>query len=364
MGRSSRYAHRSLKRLTSWFRGRGGRALGTALLVLPAVGYIAYRMVQNWGQVRASTWTFRPAYGALALLGYFLALSGVLWAWNRIVGQLTPFRRFAQNARLYCLSNLSRHIPGAVWYMAGRTFLYGQVGVPASRTLAGIALEVLLTITAGLLTYLLSLPLAGSLGAAPLRLGLALGLLVPALLFLQPPLFNRILAFFLRRLGSREEVRITYRGLFPVLLIYVLTWVFGGATLYALIRSIYNPLPWTELPAVVGIWAAAGTIGLLASTFLLGLGVREVALSTLLLALLPEERAIAAAVLFWFLLTAGDLITAGLALLFSRRGETAPGSSAGAPAEISANRPPAQPLGQEEVGPEEVTPGAQGNQVP
>ncbi len=355
---------RLLERLSSYLRGRTGRALGTALLLLPAVGYIAYRMVQNWEQVRTSPWSFRPIYLVLALLGYLLALWGVLWAWNHIVGQLTSFRRFAQNARLYCLSNLSRHIPGAVWYMAGRTFLYGQVGVPPSRTLAAIALEFLLTTVAGLLTYLLSLPLARSLGAAPLRLGLTLGLLVLALGFLQPPLFNRVLAFFLRRSGSREEVRITYRALLPPLLAYLLAWTLGGATLYAVIRSIYDPLLWQEIPAVIGIWAAAGTIGLLASTFLLGLGVREVALGTLLLTLLPEERAIAVAVLFWFLLTGGDLVTAGLALLFSRRGRAEHKGFPSAAAEVSANRSSAQSLGQAKVGPEEVAPGTQGDQAP
>ncbi len=258
-GRPSGFGRPFPARLPSYLRGRTGRALGTSLLVLPAVGYIVYRMVQNWEQVRTSPWSFRPGYLVLALLGYLLALGGVLWAWNYIIGKVSPLRRFAQNARFYCLSNLPRHIPGAIWYMAGRTFLYGQAGVPPSRTLAAIALEVLLTTVAGLLTYLFSLSLAGSLGGAPLRLGLALGLLALALGVLQPPLFNLILAFFLRRFGGREEVRITYRALLPPLLAYLLAWTLGGATLYAVILSVYEPLPWQEIPAVIGIWAAAGT---------------------------------------------------------------------------------------------------------
>ncbi len=363
-GRPSGFGRPFPERLPAYLRGRTGRALGTSLLVLPAVGYIVYRMVQNWEQVRTSPWSFRPGYLVLALLGYLLALGGVLWAWNYIIGKVSPLRRFAQNARFYCLSNLPRHIPGAIWYMAGRTFLYGQAGVPPSRTLAAIALEVLLTTVAGLLTYLFSLSLAGSLGGAPLRLGLALGLLALALGVLQPPLFNRILAFFLRRFGGREEVRITYRALLPPLLAYLLAWTLGGATLYAVILSVYEPLPWQEIPAVIGIWAAAGTIGLLASTFLLGLGVREVALGTLLLALLPEERAIAVAVLFWFLLTGGDLATAGLSLLSWRRGRADPKGLPGVPAEICANWPLSQGLGQAKVGPEEIAAGTQGDQAP
>ena len=319
---------RIVGRLPSWVRGRTGRILGTALLVLPAVGYIAYRGYQNWDQLRASAWSFRPAYWALTLVGYVLSVVCVLWAWNRIAGHLTPVKRFGQNARLYCLSNLPRHIPGSIWYMAGRSYLYKQVGVPASLTMAGIALEVFLTIGAGLLTYLLSLPLAGSLGAGPLRLGIALGLLALALLILQPPVFNRVLGFFLRRFGSQEQVHITYRGLLPPLLVYVLTWGIGGATLYTVILSVYEQVPWQEIGAVIGIWAAAGTVGLLASTFLVGLGVREVTLGALLTALIPEDRALVVAILFWFLLTGGDLVLAGLFTLLSRGRASGPGEPA------------------------------------
>jgi len=307
---------RILERLPPWLRGRGGRMIATALLVLPAVGFIAYRSYQNWDQLRASAWSFRPAYLGLTLLGYLLALGSVLWAWHRIVGTLTPLRRFGQNARLYCLSNLPRHIPGSIWYMAGRSYLYSQVGVSPSLTMAGIALEVFLTTAAGLLTYLFSLPLAGALGTAPLRLGIALGLLALALLVLQPPIFNRVLSFFLRRFGSQEPVRITYRSLWPPLLAYIGAWIVGGLTLYSAILVVYN-LPWQEIPAVIGIWAASGTVGLLASTFLVGLGVREVTLAVLLTTtlLLPEDRALVVAILFWFLLTGGDLLTAGLSAL-------------------------------------------------
>lgn len=317
---------RLLERLPAWLRGRSGRILGTALLVVPAVGYIAYRSCQNWEQIRASAWTLRPGYLGLTVAGYIPAFFCMVWAWHRIVGQLTSLRHLGQNARFYCLSNLSRHVPGSIWYMAGRSYLYGQLGVPASLTLAGIALEVFLLAAAGLLTYLLSLPFAGALGTAPLRLGIALGLLLVVLTVVQPPFFNRVLGFFLRRFGSQERVRITYGGLFPPLLAYMLAWSIGGLMLYALVRAVAD-LPWSEIPALIGIWAAAGTVGLLVSTFLVGIGVREVTLTVLLTALIPEDKALVVAILFWFLLTGWDVAAGLLALL--GRGKGLPGPPAG-----------------------------------
>lgn len=318
------------ERLRLWLRGRTGRIVATLLLVLPAVGFIAYRAYQNWEQIRTSAWSFRPGCFGLTLVGYMLALVCILWAWNRIVGLLTPLRRFAQNARLYCLSNLPRHIPGSIWYMASRSYLYSQEGVVVPLTMAGIALEVFLTTSAGLLTYLLTLPFAGALGAAPLRLGIALGLLAVALLVLQPPLFNRTLRFFLRRFGGAEQVHITYGGLWPPLLGYMLAWGLGGLTLYTTICAVAD-LPIERIPAVIGVWAAAGTVGLLASTFLVGLGIRELTLAVLLTTLIPEDRALVVAILFWFLLTGADVAAGLLALL--AHGPGRPNPTVGPPAD-------------------------------
>lgn len=313
---TERFVAQITERLPPWLRGKGGRFLLTALLIVPALAFIGYRSARNWDQIRDYRWTFHPGFAALALAGYVLALLCVLWAWNRLMGRLAGFTNLGENARILCLSNLPKRIPGSIWYMAGRAYLYGQHGVAVSATLTAMALEIALTTVAGLVTYLLTLPLVAGAGT-PLRLGIALGLLLLLGIGLQPALFNRALAFLLRKLGSQTQIRIDYRDLGIPLLIYVLAWCVGGATLYATIRAIY-PLSWPQLPAVVGTWAASGAIGLLASTFLFGFGVREVALSVLLAALMPQPLAVGVAILFWFLLTIGDLISAGVLALIRR----------------------------------------------
>jgi len=59
-------------------------------------------------------------------------------------------------------------------------------------------------------------------------------------------------------------------------------------------------------------------VGLLASLFLLGIGAREVALSVLLAAFMPSPMAVIVAILFWFLLTIGEVAWAGIFALLGR----------------------------------------------
>jgi hypothetical protein len=326
------------ERLPPWAKGRAGKVALTALLLLPAVGIIAYRTWKNWGQLMASPPVLRPVFWIPALVGYTLAVLCALWIWNRLMVVLANFRHAGQNARIYCLANLPKHIPTPIWYMASRGYLYSQVGVPPSLTLAATALEITLLVASGLTTYLLTMLLAGPGSVVPLQLGLALLLLAVAVALLQPPVFNRILALVLRRVGSTAQVHIAYRDLGPLLLAGLLAWGIGGITLSFVAQSVY-PIPWAQVPTVIGYWAASSTVGILASVFIMGLGVREVALSVLLAALMPQPLAVAVAVLFWFLLTGGDLATAGIAALLSRRSAKAPEPGTGA-ADGAEERPP------------------------
>jgi len=128
-------------------------------------------------------------------------------------------------------------------------------------------------------------------------------------------------------LGSAVRVKITYREILPLFPAFLLAWIFPGAGLYVLSRSLYT-LPLAVLPDILAMWAISGTLSMLASTFLMGSGVREVALSFLLAMYMPQPIAVVVAILFWFVITIGEVFWAGMFSLACRRdrvGEVIPG---------------------------------------
>jgi len=301
-------------RLNQWLSGGKKsllrRALLTAVFVVPALAFIAYQTWRNWEQLRTYTWNLRPELWVLAFGGYTVALNIELIAWNRIMARLGGMASFRRNARLYCVSNLSKRLPGVVWYLAGRALLYREEGVSASATLAGSALELAMMAATGPVVYFGVLPFTGGVLRGWMLLA-ALGALIGGAVVLQPAIFNRIVAFFLRRLGSSAHIQVTYRDVLPLVPLYLVAWGIGGPVLYVVTYSIH-PLPLATLPLLTSIWVASGTLTLLIGTFLLGFGVREVALSLLLTSVMPQPLPVIVALLFGLILVVSELVWTGI----------------------------------------------------
>jgi hypothetical protein len=314
--------HTLWNRLTTWMAGDRKsllrRVLLSAVFVVPALVFIAYQTWRNWEQLRSYTWKLRPEFWALAFLAYSVVLNIELLAWNRMMGRLGGVSRFFTNARLYCISNLSKRLPGVVWYLAGRALLYREEGVPASVTLTGSALEFALMTATGPVVYLAALPWSSGVPSSWIYLAGA-GALVAMAIVLQPAIFNRITAFVLRRLGSTAQLQVTYRDVLPLVPLYLAAWLVSGVVVYAVACSVY-PLPLAALPTTIGIWAACGTLTLLISTFLLGFGMREVTLSLLLTVVMPQPMPVIVALVFGLLMVLFELSWTAIFALWRRRG--------------------------------------------
>lgn len=302
-------------RLVANHHGLIRRLLLSGVLLLPAVAVIVYQTWRGWDQLRSYQWEVQPWLWAFGFLGYSLSLVCLLVAWNYLMGRLARVTRFHTNSRLYLISGLSKHLPGCIWYMTSRTLLYQEEEVPAPVSLAGSALELTLIATSGVITYLLTLPFAGDSLQGWLRILVGLALLLVGATFVQPAVFNRIFGFFLRRMGSQTLVQVSYRDILPVIPLYLAAWAIGGGWLYAMISSVYE-LPVQTLPTVLNIWSASGTLTLLLSAFLFGVGSREVTLSLLLGFIMPQPIAIVVTLLFGLMMTVGELVWVGIFALW------------------------------------------------
>jgi len=155
-----------------------------------------------------------------------------------------------------------------------------------------------------------------------LVLVLAVGPLVPLLLPILPPVFNRLAHHLSLPFREKDTVlpKFGARGLVEGLLATGLGWLCLGASVWAVLRgTLAEPPPWTgddwgRLTAIVGVSYVAGFVVLVAPG---GLGVREFFLVLFLVALLgygsPADSSVEVAVVVLRLVwTAAEVVMIAL----------------------------------------------------
>jgi glycosyltransferase 2 family protein len=241
-----------------------------------------------------------------------LALAIIGWGW--IVGTLGEIWDWPQHFRIYCITSVTRRLPGTMWYMLGRIVMYERLRVARSITAIAGGVEFATTILGGLLVAIITWPIALS-GRQINPLWFVAGLLLGGLL-LNPS----ILRALIRRVSPQSApLDLRYRHLFGWMLLYAFVWCGGGGILYVLTNTIH-PLPLTMLATLIGIWATSGLVSLLFSFIPFGLGIQELALSALLTPYVGGPEAIVIALLMRGVLTINEVLWAVIAGLLGLTG--------------------------------------------
>jgi hypothetical protein len=223
----------------------------------------------------------RPALLALALAitGVQLWLTAVFWAATlRALGEHVPVATVLDaSAR----SLLARYVPGSVWYAMSRgALLRHRVSARALGAVAvleiGLSVVVGFVVGAGLLLATRRVaPAVGVLGLAGVAVAAAM---------CSPPVVNRILAEVATRRGG-EAARLAWTPFGALLAWMVLFWAASAASFAAYLAAFPSTFPVggaPPVPEVAGAYMLARVLGMLALFAPQGLGVFEVALSSLL----------------------------------------------------------------------------------
>lgn len=334
-----------VERVRSRLSGPGAWRAWTGMAILSVLMvYALYtilwkeRATINFGELITRV---HPADLTLAVLVYSLDLALAIGGWVAVIGMLGGYWNLLDHFRIYVLTSVTRRLPGTFWYLLGRVVLYEPLGVPRGLIALAGGLEFAANIVGGLLVALLAWPLVLSgRGVNPLMLLLPLAL---GAVLLNPPLVRRIV----RRLTARHDVStVRYRHLLLWVMIFAAAWAVGGVLLYVLIGAVH-PLPLSTLPAIIGVWAAAGVAATLFFSFLpFGMGATELTLTALLSPFIPASEALFVAVLMRALLTICELLYAGIGALLSlptikrlRAGETTPQPNGPEPQEVAMGDP-------------------------
>jgi uncharacterized membrane protein YbhN (UPF0104 family) len=199
------------------------------------------------------------------------------------------------------LTTIGKYIPGKIWGMLARGLLLRKAGLSVEHAATAIYYELVLNVYAAIIVASIAacvlFPGAYSLSVA--ALSLAGAVLLPRThdlaVRVMRPLFRRLRYEFrpkaLTRVGGIRYVQI--------LLASSATWITSGFVLTGLLFTVFDRAPTIEIFTVVLFANTVGiTTGFLALFAPGGLGVREVATSSILSTIMPLSEAIALTIIF------------------------------------------------------------------
>ena len=282
-----------------------------ASVFLACLGILSYKVYTSWEALRAFEWRIKSIWLVPSFLLFLLQTLFVLWGWWSIAGRLAPKVPFRKHVQIYCYTNLARRLPASLlWLVAGRAYWYRQLDTPASAAAVASFLELALAILLGIPIAVLQISTIASLEPA---VTIILFMLSTALvgMLIQPKLLNQ-----LGRVFKKEELglNLSYRDSLRWATVYIFIWLLGGAGLFMVINLFYT-LPLRSLPEIIGVWVLSSLISYLTLLTPSGFGVKELSLTFLLGAYLPDPLPMVVALAIRMLWTAYDIFVGLIPLL-------------------------------------------------
>jgi glycosyltransferase 2 family protein len=295
----------------------GWRRVLTLLLVAAAAWYLAATIARNWSEVRRFEWEVDPLLLAASVAAHVAVLAWGVWVWSRVLRHFEhPPVSLGLLLRIWFLSNLARYIPGKVFQFVAVAQLSRAAGLSGAVLLASMVVHTgMALLSAALLSaWTLVRPLLPALPALPV--GVAATVL--AVLLVHPRVLNAGLGV-LRKLARRDVIR--WNGSWgdgiAVLALSVVSWVFYGGAYWMLLASLAE-VSIRQVAMLAGVNALSFVVGYLAIVTPGGLGVREAAMTRLLLPLVPASVGAVLAIASRLWTVVAELIGGGLTLLLVR----------------------------------------------
>jgi glycosyltransferase 2 family protein len=248
----------------------------------------------------------------VALLTIIAGLVASLQTWRSLLASLGSPLPQAAAGRIFFIGQLGKYIPGSVWPVLMQTELAKAQHVPRARTATAAILAMVITLSAGLLAVIATLPFLTSGETAGYRW---IVLAAPVLLIgLYPKIINPALGWLLR-LAKRPPMEhpLTGRAVLVALAWALISWVLLS-THVCLLAVRLGARPGQAALLALGGFAFAWTAGFLVVFAPAGAGVREVILVATLKTVLDTGEATVITLVSRVLMSVADLVVAGLAV--------------------------------------------------
>lgn len=243
----------------------------------------------------------------IILLSILISIGGRIVAglvWGDMMNRLGSNVTMLSHVQYYCLARLSRRIPGKIWFLASRGYLYKQDGDSFRLVAVASGIEFAITLLSGVLVTLLTVSYTILNFANPLYYIIGLTAIVGVTAFCLHP---QTIARLLTRVGLTDIPNLSYLTLLKWLGSYMIIWVIGGLMLY-LIANIVTEVPLGQVNHIIGGWCLISIFSLITIAVPTNLGINDIGLSLLLMPILSSSVAAVVAVLFYLLVLVYEFV--------------------------------------------------------
>ncbi|MEO3808701.1 lysylphosphatidylglycerol synthase domain-containing protein [Sphaerisporangium sp. B11E5] len=294
-------------------------------LAVVALGFLGYGLAANWGATSAALGRLSWGTVAGALAAVLAGVGCMLAAWRVVLAGLGSPLPVRVAAKVMCLGQLGKYVPGSVWAFAAMMELARDHGSPPRRTFGATVIALVLSLGCALGLAAATLPFTSREVAGRAWYLLAL---VPVIVVALHP---RVLTYGLNlvlRAARREPLE---RSLPGRAMLVAAAWTLAGWLLYGvhvwLLLGDVRPGGASLYPLAAGAYALAWATGLLTVIVPAGIGVREGALVLVLAPVLDAPLALVIAVVSRLAFTLADLVWAALGFALARGQAPAASSS-------------------------------------
>jgi hypothetical protein len=284
--------------------------------VVVAVGLGAYAVIGQWHSVRSAMVEIGPLPTILAMVAVLCGLTCAMFQWRVLLSSLGSRLPIRVAAKIVFVGQLGKYLPGSIWPVLAQMELGTAHQVPRRRSATASVLTMLISLLGGLLAALVTLPFLSGEAAGYRWAFLAAPVLIACV---HPKVLNPVLTRLLR-LAKRPplEQPLTGRAVLLSLAWALGSWFCYGIQVWLLAVRLGAPDGRTLLLSIGG-FAFAWCVGFIIVFAPAGAGVRDVLLIALLGPVVGTGPATAVALVSRILMTAGDLITAGVSAWSGRR---------------------------------------------
>lgn len=286
--------------------------------------FVVKALVAQWEAVRGQPlavdlrWGWIVASSAVVLATYAVLIE----SWRRILRTLDASLDFLTAARIWCVSNLGRYVPGKIWQVTAMARMAYAEKVNAGAAAGSALLNTVVNIAMGFLVALV----AGwrsfdRVSQGRTGLGIALLVVVLAAIVMLPTVLPMVFHAASRVTGrTLPAARLPYRAVYVAIVANVCAWLMYGAAFELFVRGVTGRTA-GSYPDYVTAYAWPYLVGYLVILVPGGLGVREGALAVALgaLRLATPQTALVIAISSRLWLTVLELVPGLLFLPRARR---------------------------------------------